>query len=122
MHLKMEAMGRAKKKVEKTKRKPAVLRLNFGPPDNDTPEIMEEGTENPFEIIVFNELIEAIDNTIDFPQDEIELFELKGSSVYVTLDRKYFPKVLISALKYFEKTENYEMCSKCQDLLQTIKI
>ena len=122
MHLKVEVMGRAKKKVEKTKRKPAVLRLNFGPPDNDTPEIMEEGTENPFEIIVFNELIEAIEDTIDFPQDEIELFELRGSSVYITLGKDYFPKVLVSALKYFEKTENYEMCSKCQMLLQTIKI
>ena len=116
-------MGRPKKKQEeKTKRKPAVLRVNFVASENDTPEIIEEGTENPFESIVFNELIDAIENTIDFPQDEVELFELRGSSVYITLDRQYFPKVLISALKYFEKTENYEMCSKCQDLLQTIKI
>lgn len=116
-------MGRPKKKKEeRTKRKPAVLRVNFVATDHDSSEIIEEGTESPFENIVFNEIVEAIEDSIYFPQEHIELFELKGSSVYVTLDKEYFPKVLISALKHFEKNENYEMCSKCQNLLQVIKI
>jgi hypothetical protein len=121
-------MGRPKKTQNKTtektkkKRKPAVLRVNFVSMDSPPTELSAGDKVNPFETIVFNEVVEAIENTIDFPQDPVELFELKGSSVYITLDKEYFPKVLVSALKHFEKTENYEMCSRCQNLLQTIKI
>jgi hypothetical protein len=121
----------AKKAEAKKKRKPALLRVNFIQSGSPLPQISgKEGEVNdgktkkpiPFETIVFNETIEAIENIIDFPSPTADVFELKGLNVYVVLEKEYFPHVLVNALKHFEKTENYEMCSRCQNLLQTIKI
>jgi hypothetical protein len=120
-----------KKAEAKKKRKPALLRVNFIKSGSFLPQIngQEVGEKDgktkkviPFETIIFNETVEAIENLIDFPSSTADVFELKGLNIYVTLEKEYFPHVLVNALKHFEKTENYEMCSRCQNLLQTIKI
>lgn len=120
-----------KKNKERTKRDPAVLRVNFIAPDYDpeetTTEVVESNDEGEryhpdFASIVFNEVVEAIEDTLYFPEDEVDLFELRGDCTFITLEKQYFPKVLVEALKYFEEKENYEMCAKCQKLLTDIKI
>ena len=124
-------MEEKKQNKKRTKREPAVLRVNFITPDYDQEETTTEVVESSekgeryhpdFDSIVFNEVVEAIEDTLYFPEDEVDLFELRGDCTFITLEKQYFPKVLVEALKYFEKKENYEMCAKCQDLLQTIKV
>lgn len=120
-----------KKQKERTKREPAVLRVNFLPDFNQeeeiTTEIVESSDEDEkyhpdFASIVFNEIVESIEDSIHFPSDKVDLFELRGDCTFITLEKQYFPEVLVGALKYFEENEDYEMCTRCQKLLQDIKI
>ena len=115
-------MGR-QKKTKKTiqKREPAVLRVNYVDPKNYTDEEIEDKPHH-FNNIIFNEVVEAIENTIHYPQNKIELFEIKSHCVFITVEKQYFPEILYNAMQYFEEMENYEMCSKCQNLLLIIKI
>ncbi len=120
-----------KRKKKRTKRKPAVLRVNFLPDftqgEETTTEVIESSDEGEryhpdFASIVFTEVVESIEDSIHFPSDEVDLFELRGDCTFITLEKQYFPEVLAEALKYFEENENYEMCTKCQKLIQDIKV
>lgn len=69
--------------------------------------------------MVFGEVVEAIEDYLLYPKEDTYLFEVKSACVYLTLNKKYFHKVLNKAIAYYENRENYEMCSKCQHLLTT---
>lgn len=120
-----------KRKKKRTKREPAVLRVNFLPDftqgEETTTEVIESSEKGEryhpdFASIVFTEVVESIEDSIYFPSDEVDLFELRGDCTFITLEKQYFPEVLAEALKYFEENENYEMCTKCQKLIQDIKV
>jgi hypothetical protein len=107
-----------KKPVPAQKRQPTVLRINSS--NNGKLILKQKGQENSFENIVFTEMLDAIESVNS--NESVDLFEIKNSYVYITLDREFFPKVLVKALNYFEKAEEFEKCSRCKKLLETIKL
>lgn len=118
-------MGRKIAVKKKQPRKPAILNINFVKAKNKEEEgpILQKGDNDlDFQSMVFEETIEAIEDFTLYPKNETYLFEIKKLCVYVTLDKKFFPRVLLKALQFYEKKENYEMCSRCQKLLTTIKV
>jgi hypothetical protein len=108
-------------------RKPAVLHVNFvnQKPDSDEDPISVRTESEPeglsFQGMIFGEIVEAIEDAFLYPKNEVYLFELKSSCVYITLDKKHFKHVLGKAILFYERNENYEMCSKCQKLITKIK-
>ena len=95
---------------------------------NDLAELMDFSENNPEQIHLqtYKVLSQEWKKTKAF--SEVELFVVKLSNdeeleeVVLTVQDYEWETALELGLEHFESTENYEMCSKVQKLLETIKI
>ena len=95
---------------------------------NDLAELMDFSENNPEQIHLqtYKVLNQEWKKTKTF--SEVELFVVKLSNdeeleeVVLTVQDYEWETALELGLEHFESTENYEMCSKVQKLLETIKI
>ena len=66
---------------------------------------------------VYDRIVQAITEGLHVNRDEIRLFELNGTGVYMTSKRLYWKGGLDQALKYYIKIEAYEKCIAIKQLL-----
>jgi hypothetical protein len=100
------------------KRQPTILNIsNVATPKG---KLSLKQKDNSFQKIVFTEVLDSIESVNS--NTDVDLFEIKNSFLYLTLDRENFPKVLVKALNFFETTEEFEKCGRCKKLLESIKI
>lgn len=109
---------RKKTQPKLPKRQPTILNINSVATPKGKLSIKQK--DNSFHKIIFTEILESIENVNS--NTDVDLFEIKNSYLYITLDRENFPKVLVKALNFFETTEEFEKCGRCKKLLETIKI
>jgi hypothetical protein len=99
---------------KKTTRKPTVLRVKYNNLGKSSNKSIASNTDS-FEKMVFNEVIVAIESS---NKKDVDLFELKESCAFITLNKNDFNKSLNKALIFFENKEDYELCSRCKTLLE----
>lgn len=69
---------------------------------------------------VYNRIYEAVKEGCEFMDTSIRLFELNGTGVYITSQRKDWLSGLQDALEYYVEVENYEKCSEIQVLMNKL--
>jgi sRNA-binding regulator protein Hfq len=71
--------------------------------------------------IVYKGLIDAIEDSIKRNKKEASIFMIDVDH-YVSLNNKNWKSALINAIDFYssEEIENYEMCQKCVDLINSI--
>lgn len=87
------------------------------------PVLDEEDARSWFEDgedIVFGRIMQAVDEGIRSKRNSVRLFELNGTGVYITSNREDWKGGLEQAIKYFVKTEEYEKCIVCRQLLSKL--
>lgn len=72
--------------------------------------------------LVFNNLIEAIEDSMRSKKNEASIFMLDYDH-YVSLNKRSWTKSLKTAIEFFssEGVEEYEVCKKCVDLIRKIE-
>lgn len=66
---------------------------------------------------VYDRIVQAITEGLHVNRDEVRLFELNGTGVYMTSKRPYWNRGLDQALQYYIKIEAYEKCIAIKQLL-----
>lgn len=87
------------------------------------PVLDEEDAEAFFddhEDAVYNRILEAVEEGVFLGLDEIRLFELNGTDVYLTSDRESWKSGVEKAIEYFVKEEQYEKCIVGRQLLSKL--
>lgn len=87
------------------------------------PVLDEEDAEAFFEDhedAVYDRILEAVGEGIFLDLDEIRLFELNGTDVYLTSDRETWKGGVEKAIDYFVKVEQYEKCIIGKQLLNKL--
>lgn len=87
------------------------------------PVLDEEDAEAFFddhEDAVFNRILEAVEEGVFLGLDEIRLFELNGTDVYLTSDKDSWKSGVEKAIEYFVKEEQYEKCIVGRQLLSKL--
>ncbi len=69
---------------------------------------------------VFDRIIEAIEEGLYMNLPEVRLFELNGTSTYLTAERSGWKDGLKTALKYYIGVEQYEKCTNVKQLLDKL--
>lgn len=72
-------------------------------------------------LVVFNQLLENIEEAIDENVGEILILVHKNAGAIVSIKRKDYKEVLEHSMKWFLKYEYYEQCSRVQKLLKILK-
>ena len=109
-------MGRPKK----TLRKARVLKINYNVLGKQQDKFIANNTDT-FEDIVFKEAVLAIEST---KKINVDLFELKSSCAYITINKKDFYNILDKARIHFEardEVDAFELCGKCVKLMEKYK-
>ena len=89
---------------------------------NDGEDLKELATKEEFREFILKDSLKSINKAIKNNLNKVELFNIFNLSLIIELDKSNYKNVLENISKHYIEDENYEMCSKCQDLLQTIKI
>ena len=87
------------------------------------PVLDEEDAEAFFddhEDAVYNRILEAVEEGVFLGLDEIRLFELNGTDVYLTSDKDSWKSGIEKAIEYFVKEEQYEKCIVGRQLLSKL--
>ena len=87
------------------------------------PVLDEEDAEAFFddhEDAVYNRILEAVEEGVFLGLDEIRLFELNGTDVYLTSDKDSWKSGVEKAIEYFVKEEQYEKCIVGRQLLSKL--
>ena len=87
------------------------------------PVLDEEDAEAFFEDhedAVYDRILEAVGEGLFLDLDEIRLFELNGTDVYLTSDRENWRSGVEKAIDYFVKVEQYEKCIIGKQLLNKL--
>lgn len=87
------------------------------------PVLDEEDAEAFFddhEDAIYNRILEAVEEGVFLGLDEIRLFELNGTDVYLTSDRESWKSGVEKAIEYFVKEEQYEKCIVGRQLLSKL--
>jgi hypothetical protein len=87
------------------------------------PVLDEEDAESFFddhEDAVYNRILEAVEEGVFLELDEIRLFELNGTDVYLTSERESWRSGVEKAIEYFVKEEQYEKCIVGRQLLSKL--
>ena len=66
---------------------------------------------------VYDRIIQAVKEGIHINRDEIRLFELNGTGVYMTSKKVHWKRGLDEALQYFINIEAYEKCISIKQLI-----
>ena len=76
--------------------------------------------EPDFVDLVYDETFKCIEHAIENKKTRALLFEVNESGVYLTIDDNEYETSLLSVLKYYENTEQYEKCIKVNKLIKSI--
>jgi hypothetical protein len=71
--------------------------------------------------LVYNEAFKSIEHAIENKKKNAPLFEVNETGVYIVINVFEYENSLKSILKYFEDTEQYEICIKVNNLIKSIK-
>jgi hypothetical protein len=69
---------------------------------------------------VYSRVLEAVEEGVFLGLDEIRLFELNGTDVYLTSERDSWRSGVERAIEYFVKEEQYEKCIVGRQLLSKL--
>lgn len=75
---------------------------------------------NDNEGLVYNRIVQAVEEGLTTQQSSIRLFELNGTGVYFTSESKDWKRGLEKAIDYFVSVEEYERCITCKQLLSKL--
>lgn len=87
------------------------------------PVLDEEEAEEYFEDnqeFVYERILQAVQEALMTDRDSIRLFELNGTGIYITSEKKNWKSGLDQALKYFIVVEAYEQCIIIKQLLNKL--
>lgn len=87
------------------------------------PVLDEEDAEAFFddhEEAVYSRILEAVDEGLFLGLDEIRLFELNGTDVYLTSEKDNWKSGVEKAIEYFVREEQYEKCIIGRQLLNKL--
>ena len=71
--------------------------------------------------VVFNQIVECINNAADDAQSEIMVLVHPNVSAVVVIEENDYDEVLTHCLQYFQSKEKYEECGKIVNLKKKIK-
>jgi len=77
--------------------------------------------ELDFVDLVYDETFECIKHAVKNKKTRALLFEVNESGVYLTINDTEYETSLLSVLKYYENTEQYEKCIKVNKLIKSIE-
>ena len=81
----------------------------------------EDVQENPYvQEVVMKEVVDAIKDGINRKRRNISLFQINDSNYVIGLDKKQWKPSLESALKYYEKQEEYNKCSEIVKMMNSL--
>ena len=69
---------------------------------------------------VFDRIVQAIEEGVFMNSPEVRLFELNGTSTYLTAERSGWKDGLQTALNYYINHEEYEKCTPLKQLLDKL--
>tara|TARA_R110001606_G_scaffold368717_3_gene524605 strand:+ start:464 stop:742 length:279 start_codon:yes stop_codon:yes gene_type:complete len=69
---------------------------------------------------VYKSLIEGITEAFENKTNEIKLCEVKYANTFVTVHKDMWSGSLASAINYYIEREEYEECSKIQNLINKL--
>ena len=69
---------------------------------------------------VYKSLVDGVSEAIKTNKNEIKLCEVKNSNLYITVEKQEWKKSLDSALQFYIDIEEYEECSKIQNLIDKL--
>lgn len=69
--------------------------------------------------IILQRAYKEIKHAIENKEDKVRLFNVANLSLIVELKRENYNKVLTKVLDYYEQQEDFEECTKIQNLLNT---
>lgn len=80
--------------------------------EEDATDFFEENEE-----LVYSRILQAVNEGIKANLKVINLFELNGTGVHITSQRKDWKSGLQDALDYYLAKENYEACTQIRELI-----
>ena len=80
--------------------------------EEDATDFFEENEE-----LVYSRILQAVDEGVKANLKVINLFELNGTGVHITSQRKDWKSGLQDALDYYLSKENYEACTQIRELI-----
>ena len=83
-------------------------------------ELQEAFKKPKFIDLVYHETFESIRYAIKHQKKNAPIFEVNETGTFITINAFEYENSLNSILKYFEKTEQYEMCIKVNNLLKSL--
>jgi hypothetical protein len=87
------------------------------------PVLEEEEADEFFEdnqSMVYNRILQAVEEGVRAERDSIRLFELNGTGVYITSTKSNWKSGVTQALEYFISTEEYDRCIVARQLMQKL--
>ena len=69
---------------------------------------------------VYKSLVDGVTEAIKTDKKEIKLCEVKNSGVFITVEKPEWKDSLDSALQFYINKEEYEECSKIQELIDKL--
>lgn len=88
------------------------------------PVLDEQEADDFFEAnkeLVYNRILQAVKEGIEFSRDNIRLFELSGTGVYITSRRSDWINGLYDAIEWYtEANEQYEKCIIAKELIDKL--
>lgn len=69
---------------------------------------------------VYDRIMQAVEEGIRSKQDNIRLFELNGTGVYITSNKPDWKHGVEQALEYFVLLEHYDKCIQARQLLSSL--
>lgn len=71
--------------------------------------------------LFFNRIIEAVEEGIAYNKKMIKLFELGPTGVFLTSPKQEWHVGIEQAKGFFEKESNFELCAKCNKMLELLR-
>jgi len=87
------------------------------------PVLEEEEAETFFEEnqqFTYDRILQAVQEGVLSGRDSIRLFELSGTGVYMTSNKKDWNSGVQQALQYYEQQEQYDKCETAKHLLEKL--
>ena len=83
--------------------------------------VLEEEEANEFfddnKDFVYDRILQAVEEGVISKRDSIRLFELNGTDVYITSNKKDWKSGVQQALEYFASVEQYNKCIVARQLM-----
>ncbi len=83
--------------------------------ESEADEFFEANSE-----FVYNRILQAVEEGARSGRDSIRLFELNGTGVYITSNKRDWKNGVQQALDYYVTMEQYDKCIAARQLLQSL--